>query len=710
MSNRGDNINPFNVPFDTVSKKVNSFCNMMGIKYLNALDSDSKEDWEKLVIELRTLLEDPALEAAFPNIDTSILYSDKTLNPKDKKANHLYRIISGKGMPSPIVKEEKENRFVVPNKPMYRIFEIDDMKEINGFTGEYIVQEKYDGLRVQLHKFKNKVTIYSFNGNDITDKMGKAVKILEKKEFPNCILDGEAILYKGKEPLVRADTIAHINKKGVKENDAEIKIHVFDIMYFENESVVTKKLEERMGLLMQNFSAQSDEYLVFPNKSNTREADSLSEIEEYAKEIMDNPTSEGVVIKDSKSSYVIGKKKNPKWIKWKKFVDLDVVVLDSKENKDGTFNYNVGIGPVEEDTPKSIQVDDDYYMAVGKTTNTKISAENGDIIRVKVDEVQGNNKKGFSLFNAKVVEKPETTQPDKLVTLEFLTKDGKKSLADYSIEALTKSYVITDGIHGTAILKGEIDLEGFTFYGFADNNLMSKNAEADMDIWKKELRIAYGKDNGRFFTFIQQVLRDGPANAEVLAKKVKEHDEALASRLFGSKLVQGVTNRLREGGETYGIVFEKRGKKFSYDDKVINKAENKPKGKFEIWVCKDKTLNFVIKHKEGEMSWHIDVKDEDEMYDLLGEAGKYPATVDAKPDKEKLLERGSLTFGANRNGYHEYILSGPETKGKMHFRVLPVDGKKMWLAWTGYETKPAPESSDEGLIDINKDKYAKLGV
>ncbi len=38
------------------------------------------------------------------------------------------------------------------------------------------------------------------------------------------------------------------------------------------------------------------------------------------------------VIKDSKSSYVIGKKKNPKWIKWKKFVDLDVVVLDSKEN------------------------------------------------------------------------------------------------------------------------------------------------------------------------------------------------------------------------------------------------------------------------------------------------------------------------------------------------------------------------------------------
>lgn len=35
----------------------------------------------------------------------------------------------------------------------------------------------------------------------------------------------------------------------------------------------------------------------------------MKEIEEYAMEIMNNPTSEGVVIKDSKSSYIIGKRK-----------------------------------------------------------------------------------------------------------------------------------------------------------------------------------------------------------------------------------------------------------------------------------------------------------------------------------------------------------------------------------------------------------------
>ena len=44
---------------------------------------------------------------------------------------------------------------------MYRIFEIDDLKELKGFTGEWIVQEKFDGLRIQIHKLKT-VKIFSF--------------------------------------------------------------------------------------------------------------------------------------------------------------------------------------------------------------------------------------------------------------------------------------------------------------------------------------------------------------------------------------------------------------------------------------------------------------------------------------------------------------------------------------------------------------------
>lgn len=42
--------------------------------------------------------------------------------------------------------------FIIPNKPMYRIFELDDMKDIKGLSGEYVVQEKYDGMRIQIQK------------------------------------------------------------------------------------------------------------------------------------------------------------------------------------------------------------------------------------------------------------------------------------------------------------------------------------------------------------------------------------------------------------------------------------------------------------------------------------------------------------------------------------------------------------------------------
>ena len=72
-------------------------------------------------------------------------------------------------------------------------------------------------------------------------------------------------------------------------------------------------------------------------------------LKEYAKEMMDMPTSEGVVIKDATSTYYIGTKKNPKWIKWKKFVDLDVIVLDKKKTKSNLYSYTVGVGPIPED-------------------------------------------------------------------------------------------------------------------------------------------------------------------------------------------------------------------------------------------------------------------------------------------------------------------------------------------------------------------------
>ena len=227
--------------------------------------------------------------------------------------------------------EKSEIDFIVPNKPMYRIFEVDDIKDLKGFSGEWIVQEKYDGIRIQIHKNNNSVKVFTYNEKDISDKCEKIIKIMKQKKFGEMILDAELILYDGDEPLHRADTIAHLFKN--KYKDATLKAKVFDIMSHDGSSHADNPLRERINILQYQLAQHSEDELEFPNKKNTRTADSLKEISKYAKDIMESPTSEGVVIKDIESTYYIGVKKNPKWIKYKKFVDLDVIVLEKRKTK-----------------------------------------------------------------------------------------------------------------------------------------------------------------------------------------------------------------------------------------------------------------------------------------------------------------------------------------------------------------------------------------
>lgn len=617
-----------------------------------------------------------------------------------------------------MMKEEKDtlNEFIIPNKPMYRIFEIDDMKELKGFTGEYVVQEKYDGMRIQIHK-TNTIKVYSYNNRDITNKFSKQVKIMQNEDFPKCILDAEVVLYEDDEPLHRADTISYINSKN-KDSAFELKVHVFDIMRLNGEHIWKNKLEERLKLLMGEFTKMSDEYLQFPSKSNTRFADSLEEIEEYAEEIMKNPTSEGVMIKDAKSSYIVGKKKNPKWVKWKKFVDLDLLVLDIRKNKNGTYSYTLGAGPIGDEEYKPIKrYEKKDYLVVGKALNTKISTEIGKIIRVKVDEVK-KTKTGFSVYSAKVIEKPEVTEPEKIITLEFLSKDNKKSASDYSIEALTKSYSITDNIHGVVELNTGIDTDGFVLSGFYQDNLMAKNAIIDIDLWKEELANIYKKDSGKLMTLVSQIVNEGEISRPELLKRVKKEAPDIVKRIFSENNIEkALFNYIKERGNAFGVLYNDKRKTFYYDEKTLVKlpesdfnkiGKEDTKGTYEVYKREDGDLNFIYNIKDTSFAWRIEQDNTEDIYELFGKAGKFLAEIDSKPDKNKKLDEGKLLLGSQRDGYHEYILDGKMYQGKFHIRVVPIMGEDKWIAWSGYETKPTDKDSDEGLWNIDQDKYKTI--
>tara|TARA_R110000744_G_scaffold14040_5_gene40303 strand:- start:3700 stop:6213 length:2514 start_codon:yes stop_codon:yes gene_type:complete len=596
--------------------------------------------------------------------------------------------------------------FITPNKPMYRIFELEDINELQGFSGEWVVQEKYDGMRIQIHKIDSKITIYSYNEKDITDKCKDQVEVMKKKNFGDCILDAELILFDGDEALHRADTISHVFKN--QHPDAKLRAHVFDIMRHDERSMAGEELRDRIDILFNNYSMHSDESLAFPSKKDTRIADNLKDVKEYSETIMEMPTAEGVVIKDITSTYYIGTKKNPKWIKWKKFVDLDLIVLDKKKTKSNMFSYTLGAGPAEGEGKHIQELNGIKYMNVGKANNTKLAVEIGDILRVKVDEVKGKDGK-FTIYGSTAIEIPEVESPEKIITLEMLSKETKKSLK-FKAKALEKGILITDHIHGDAILKS---MDGFTIYEFEEDNLMSKHAMMNLDSWKSDAEnIMKTKQSELTVGVFQRLKERGPSTVKELHNYLVGEMGRLYDSVLGSQL-----SKLEEWFNSRdGISFDSRTNKFfAEDDKImLSEEEYKTpleyrKGEFKIYSRQDDNLTLVMKLSDETLYWTIDINSDDDIFNLFGKAGKFPAQVATTPSADsKLIDEGDIELGIQRDGYHEYFLKGNKFETKIHFRVVPVDNKEMWLAWTGYKQEPADKDGDNGVWNINKDKYAKL--
>ena len=125
---------------------------------------------------------------------------------------------------------------------------------------------------------------------------------------------------------------------------------------------------------------------------------------------------------------------------------------------------------------------------------------------------------------------------------------------------------------------------------------------------------------------------------------------------------------------------------------------------------KDDNLDLSIKIGDENLVWFIDLQGEDALFELFGKAGKFPAQVSKTKDREKLVDKGTIELGVQKEGYHEYFLKGNKFETKLHVRVVPVDGKEMWLAWTGYKQTPADKKSDTGLWNIYNDRYKKLTI
>src|SRR3990167_5160867 len=127
-------------------------------------------------------------------------------------------------------------------------------KDSTGSLQGVDVQYKYDGFRVQIHKNKDEVRMFSRNLEEMTHMFPELIKAtLEQVKAKTAILDTEALAYnpESEEFLPFQETTKRRRKHGISEAAMKLplKAFVFDILYKDGKQLLDAPLTARMKIL-----------------------------------------------------------------------------------------------------------------------------------------------------------------------------------------------------------------------------------------------------------------------------------------------------------------------------------------------------------------------------------------------------------------------------------------------------------------------------
>jgi DNA ligase 1 len=207
------------------------------------------------------------------------------------------------------------------------------------------VQPKYDGLRVQIHKDADKVSIFSRNLESMTEMFPELVSAASALQVGSVILDGEAIAYDpdSEEFVPFQETTARRRKEGIEEMAARVPMRafIFDVMFRDGSDLTPLPYERRFEII-QELLRESDTLLTAP-LTRTDSAEVLT------KELLDYISRglEGVVAKRLDSPYQAGAR-NFNWVKLKRNTSgqlndtIDVVLLGYYRGKGKRSEFGAG--------------------------------------------------------------------------------------------------------------------------------------------------------------------------------------------------------------------------------------------------------------------------------------------------------------------------------------------------------------------------------
>jgi len=305
---------------------------------------------------------------------------------------------------------------------------------------EFFVEDKFDGIRAQVHVKDDRVAIYSRTMDEITHRFPELITPLTNLAI-EAIIDGEIVPARGAQILPFSDLQKRLGRKTIGDDllrDVPVILVAYDLLYAGGRVLTDDSLEDRRQVLESIVSRQGTIRVSVAKRVS--EVAALDDEFDAARA----RGNEGLMIKSPASFYKPGKR-GREWLKVKRAIATLDVVVTAVEVGHGKRRHLLS------DYTFAVRrsADDDELLNIGKAysgltdveltemtewfTNHTIQefahgrvrlVEPKVVIEVTFDRVQESkrHKSGYALRFPRILRLRPDKQPDEIDTLETVRK------------------------------------------------------------------------------------------------------------------------------------------------------------------------------------------------------------------------------------------------------------------------------------------------
>lgn len=390
----------------------------------------------------------------------------------------------------------KEKGDPLPIKAMHRIYSLEDLEHLRGFSGDWVVSNWPEGERLMVSKKGDKIRSYNHMRESVTlpNKVKEGLKdTFDKDYLIDCVWDG-----------------------GV--------LHIVDILESGREKLDNSPTKDRNRHLRTNFSATEE--LTIPAPINTKRVDSEG-LNRAVEELSKEPTGKQILLRDADATCMRGEVRHPKWVMLTPEHQIDVRVIYSRGGK-----HCLGIGPILTEDALEIgnrarKLDGEYYMDVGKLQND--TPKKGDYITVKITGVSARKRNGLKIYtlqSPRYLKDSESGATDSIDSLEILHSKRRDNLphkvrvskGSIHIESVVGHVVYDTEPEGNAFVLKDVD---------APNDYVLRLVESQVEYWEPLAAVLLRAESETKKEKKANVVPEPPANHDKKPKKVLKPSERL---------------------------------------------------------------------------------------------------------------------------------------------------------------------------------------